>query len=91
MNRVSLQWEPHAAVRVPAKSRSGESGTRPDTASSDTAPLVGGCPFLPLKDSRASDFCLQPPKVFARWESLPAPFIAVDGRIHGLLSARRCK
>lgn len=84
-------WEPHAVVRVPGKSRSEESGTRADTASSDAGPLVGGCPFLPLKDSRASDFCVQPPKVFARWERLPAPFIVMDGRIHGLLSARRRK
>lgn len=71
-------WEPHAAVRMPAKSRSEKSGTWADTPSSDSGLLVVGCPFLSLKDPRASDFCLQPPEAFARWESLPTPFIVTD-------------
>lgn len=76
------EWERHAAapavLRMPGKSRFEKSKTRAATASSDNSLLVVGCPFLPPKDSCASDFCLQPPKAFARWESLPTPFIVMD-------------
>lgn len=63
---------------MPEKSCSEKGRNQANTASYDNSLLVVGCPFLPLQDSYAPDFCLQPPKVFAYWESWPGPLIVLD-------------
>lgn len=84
---VSLQvvqaWELHSAAHMPGKSCSEKSRIWADPAGSDNGLLVVGSPFLPLKDSPASDFCLQTPKDVTCWENLPTPFIVMDEAFPG--------